>query len=58
MRLLFLMLALLGLAGSSDLRGRSAPGAARGRRPASHTVGTSPADVVTISDDGTPQPRR
>ena len=58
MRFLFLMLALLGLAGSGDLRGRSVPSDTRGRRPIGHTVRISPADVVTISDDGTPQPRK
>jgi len=57
MRYLFLMLALLGLAGSGDLRGRAVPSGAAGRRPLSHAAPIPSADTVTISEDGTPQPR-
>lgn len=58
MRYLFLMLALLGLAGSGDLRGRAVPSGSAGHRSLSHSATTRSTDTVTILEDGTPQPRR
>ena len=58
MRYLFLMLALLGFATAGDLRGRSAPTGSKGRAPQSHVSAAPTTGVATISEDGTPIPRR
>lgn len=58
MRYLFLMLALLGLATSGDLRGRSVPRGPAGHRTFTQTVPSASSGTATISEDGTPLPRR
>jgi hypothetical protein len=53
MKFLFLILTLLGLITYGDpQRARTAPS------PSTHSGAVTPADIVTISEDGSPQPRR
>jgi hypothetical protein len=57
MRYLFLLLSLLGLARSGDVRGRAVPNGTSVHRPL-RPAATSTVDTVAISEDGTGYPRK
>jgi hypothetical protein len=58
MRYLFLLLALLGLARSGDFRGHAVPSGPAAHRGLSQAAPVSSIDTATISEVGTPEPRR